>query len=670
MKKRRILGLIAVAAWGISCLAPSASLAREDNSPVGGVMPLILPEQANPEFRRMQDRIYRFAENQARHLLAAVHPWAADPALKLLTESKSEEHFIRLNTCALQGFAFLYRFGPYDEKRMGVSRKEIFEQTILPMMRYLTTTHATGIRPTGDGKKWGEIKKATHEQSPYWASMIGRAAWWLWADLPEDLRGDVRRVVAHEADWVAANPPQFRLRYDTKSEENAWHCLILDAAMLLLPDDPRREKWEAALRNYAISAFLRPADRHSSHIVDGRPVSEQYGGANVLDDFTLENHGFVHPDYMGSFGFTIACALDYAMSGRTPPESLFFNARQIYENLKWFYLPDGGCVYPNGEDWSLFQIPHFPDTHIQMAVYAADTDAWSLLKDCLETTAKMQARDLEGPIYVPEEIEYPGSQHILFEELGREWLMLQGAKRIVDRPKPPLGVKRLDFGKIILHRTPKAVHSVSWGAVVMAQCVPWRLDRFVSPDKENGVGHIRLVNGKRDLPINVQSANVVEKDDGFVADLVIHHGDAVRAELRFRSNADGSFVVREKLTALGDIATSEIATGAIGVLNNPKWVYETHRRKIQFDYRVAEVPALSGKVMEGEGIRQIDVDGGLIIESAAPLTALYRGARKIDRGRATDMLYLNYLGGERTWKRGAVISTYEVAISPQTAKVP
>jgi hypothetical protein len=394
-------------------------------------------------------------------------------------------------------------------------------------------------------------------------------------------------------------------------------------------------------------------------------VSEQFIGANIYDDFTLENHGMVHPDYMGSFAFLIECSLDYAMSGRKPPEAVFCNAREIYENLKWFFLPDGGCVYPNGEDWALFQIPNFPDTHLQMAVYAQDPEAWSLAKDCLATTEKMQARNPDGPIFIPEEIEYPGAQHILMEELGREWLMLQGARQIVDRPLPRLGIKRLDSGKIILHRTPSAVHTVSWGAVIMAQCVPWRMDRVVSPDKENGIGHIRLKNDKKVLPVKLQSANISDKADGFVADLVINHGNAVRAELQFRSNANGTFVMREKLAALRDITTAEIATGLIGILNNPKWVYETHQRRIQFDDQTTDVPALSGKAVEIEGVQRIDVDGGLSLESPAPLSARYIGAKEIESGRATDKLYLNYLDGRRSWKSSEVISTYEATLTPQ-----
>jgi hypothetical protein len=660
MPSRISLTILAAAIFGIAFGMATASPVEDKSAPSDGVMRLHLPTQTNAEINSAQDRIYRLAQLQARYVMSLVHPWKEDPGLKLATQSKSSEHFIRPNTGVIAVFAFLYRFGPYDEKIVGVSRAELLEKYIVPMMRYIAATHRTGPRPTSDRKKWGD-----HWQSAYWAQMLGRSAWWIWDDLPDDLRESVRRIVAYEAQRFVDKKPPHNLVGDTKAEENAWNSTIFDIAVLLMPSDPRRPVWEKEFQRWAMSSYLRPADERSQAIVDGRPVSEQFSGANLYDDFTLENHGIVHPDYMGCFALTLCCATDYALTGRRAPDALSHNAREVYQNLKWFYLADGGCVYPNGEDWDLFGSTCDMELPALMAAYLQDADAFSLLKQCLTNGEKMQARDPQGAFFEDRETVYPGAQHLVGEALARDWLTLQTAKQIVDRPQPLLGVKRLDVGKVILHRTPKAVHTLSWGAVVMAQCVPWRMDRVVSPDQRDGVGQIRLKNDKKVLPVKLVSADVKDSADGFTVKLTVEHGDAVRAELQFRSNADGTFVIREKLTALRDITTANIATGLIGVLNNPKWVYETHSRKIKFDGRTNDVPALSGKSVAGEGVRQIDVDGGLSIESPAPLSAHYAGTKRIDRGRATDKLYLNYLGGERSWKSGQVISTYEATLTPR-----
>jgi hypothetical protein len=658
---RIVLKVAAAAAMGVAFCAATASVAEDESTRSDGVMPLRLPEQTNPEIKSAQDRLYRLAQLQSHYLMSLVHPWKEDGNLKLATASKSVEHFIRPNTGVIAGLAFLYRFGPYDEKIVGASRAELLEKYIVPMMRYITVTHRTGSRPTSDGKKWGN-----QWQSAYWAQMLGRAAWWIWDDLPDDLRQSVRRVVAFEASRFVDKKPPHNLVGDTKAEENAWNSMVFDVAVLLMPSDARRPVWEKEFQRWALSSYLRPADEHSQTIVDGRPVSEQFSGANIYDDFTAENHGIVHPDYMGCFTLTLTCATDYALTNRRAPDALSYNARELYQNLKWFYLPDGGCVYPNGEDWDLFgNAFDWLEVHALMAAYAQDADAWSLLRRCLATGERMQARAARRPLYEEVETVYQGAQHLAGEALARYWLTLQTAKRIVDRPKPLLGVRRLDSGKLIVHRTPKAVHTLSWGSVVMAQCVPLRMDRMVSPDQRNGIGRIQLEGDKKPLPVKLVSADVKDAADGFTADLTVEHGDAVRAELHFRSNANGTFVMRERLTALRDVTTRRIATGLIGILNNPRWIYESHKRTVTFDEQTADVPTLSGNVVPGKGVRRIDIDGALSVVSESPLSSQYVGAKKIERGRATDKLYLNYLDGKQGWQSGQAISTYEVTVSPQ-----
>ncbi len=630
----------------------------ETRSPTSGrVLALCLPDQDNPKIAAMQARMYRAMQDQARYLLGIVRTWDKDPAMRLLTDSRSQEHWIRPNTGAVQGYCFLFRFGPYDEKIVGVSRRDLLEKTIVPMMRYLVATHRTGTRTTGDGKPWGDAWQSAH-----WAQMLGRGAWWVWDDLPDDLRQGVRRVVAHEAGrFVRAQPPH-RIRGDTKAEENAWNAQIFSVAVLLMPDDPRRGDWEKAFQKWVLSSFLRPADAESDTVVDGRPVREQFTGACVYDDYTLENHGFIHPDYMTTFSLSLGCGVDYAMSGRRPPEALLFNVAGIYENLKWFVLPDGGFVYPNGQDWTLFRHPGWTHVHTLMAAYGRDPDAWQLVERSVAAMEKMQARNASGAIFCQGEYFFPSTQTDRMVALSCDWLVLQGAKDVPDDYSERFGVRRLDAGKVVLHRTPAAVNTFSWGAKVMAQCVPFRLDRIVSPDQRSGLGHIRLAGQKKALPVKLREVKVESGTDGFTARLVVDHGTPFRAELEFRSASDGTWHAREKLTALADATTAEVATGLVGILNNPEWIYEKGRRRIAIDGPEHLIPAHSGKVLEADSARRISIDSVLVFESPRPLGVRYVGATGPERGRATDRLYLNYLGGKRKWKEGEVLSEYEVTV--------
>jgi len=646
--------------WRFLLCTGVTALADGDSSPP---MPARLPAEAPSAVREVQRRIYGAAEKQAHYLLGSVHPWAEDGALRLLTESKSGEHWIRPNTGAIEGFAFLHRFGPYDAERVGVSRAGLLKGTIIPMMRYVVATHVTSSRPTSDQKPWGNAWQSAH-----WTQMLGRAAWFLWVDLPPDLREGARRVVAHEADRIANSEPPHQLRLDTKAEENAWNSQVLSVAVLLMPEDPRRAGWERSYQKWVMSSFLRPADEHNETVVDGRTVREQFTGANVFDDFTLENHRIVHPDYMTAFSLTLGCAPDFAMTGGRMPEALRFNVGPIYENLKWMLLPDGGFVYPNGQDWELFRNPSWLGKHVLMAVWARDPDAWSCVLRALETLEKMQARPLAGAVFHPEEYFFASAQTDLLRALGNAWLSLQLASGIADVPNERMGTHRWDSGKIILRRTPEAIHTVSWGAKIMAQCVRRRLDRLVSPHERNGIGHVRLAGEPAALPIRLEQAEIKEGTNGFEARLTVDHGSALRAQLTFRSEADGSFVMAEKLVALTNVTTAEIATGLIGILNNPHWIYEDGRRRVVADRKSTEVTSACGQAWSWENVRRVNVDDALVITSARPLRAGYLAAAGAERGRVTDRLVLNHLPGDHAWVTGRTVSDYQVIVQCVNSK--
>lgn len=647
------------------CVAAEITAGATQADETTPVMPSVFQAKADGPQADAAARIYRAAQGQARYLLGKLHPWNEDTDRLLLTESRSPEHWIRPNTGTIEGLAFLYSFGPYDKNVVGRSRERLLEEAILPMMRYVVDTHVTGTRTTSDGKPWGN-----HWQSAHWTQMLARAAWWIWDDLPQDLRGGVRRVTAHEADRIAAMEPPSQIKRDTKSEENAWNSQIFSVGMLLMPDDPRRPKWEKCFQKWVISSYLRPSDATNQAVVDGRTVAEQFTGANIDDDYTLENHGFVHPDYMTAFALSLGCEIDYRMTGRKSPDAMTYNVAGIYQNLKWFVLPDGGYVYPNGQDWRLFRNADWIRSHLLMACYAGDPDAWSLAMRSLDVIDRMQARSANGSIYLPEEFFFASTHSDLLRGLALAWLAIQTADPIRDEPTELLGVRRLDSAKIILNRTPTAVHTFAWGARTMAQCVPYALDRIVSPHERNGVGSIRLKGAKSALPIRVRSVEVQSEKNGFTADLVVDHGDGtITAELHFCSQADGAWTVRERLRAEKAIETQQIGTGLIGILNNPNWIYEKGRRAITLDDRTTEVTALGGQTISGNDVRKLDVDSVLMIESREPLRVNYQAATAPHRARATDQLTLNWIGGPKRWEAGQVIAEWEATVrcKPQGA---
>jgi hypothetical protein len=634
-------------------LAIATSSRAQDTS--GAVLPITLPP-LRAEMEPAADRLYIALMRQAHYLLGTVHAWDKDPSMKLLTDSKSGEHWIRPNTSTLVGLAVLHRWGPYDAKTVGVSRDRLLKEFVIPMMRYLVATHRTGGTTTSDGKPWGDAWQSAH-----WAYALGRAAWFAWDDLPSDVQAGVRRVVAHEAGrFIDATPPHGMER-DTKAEENAWNSRIFSAAVLLMPNDPRRTAWEQAFVRWAISSYMRPSDAHCPQLIDGKAVKEWFGGACIFDDFTCENHGFVHPGYMGCIGLTLSCHLDFRMTGRVAPRAVAWNAEGVYENLKWMATPDGGYIYPSGQDWSLFRNPQKAHLHLLMAAFEGDADGWSLAERGWDAMDKMQARSTEGRVFLADEYRFPSTQHDTIGMLALQWLTLHVADPIRNQPVQRLGTRHLKSGGLVLHRTPKAFVTLSYGAKVMAQFAAMKLDRVVSPDQRSLIGAIYTAGEERPPNPKVSAADVDVEDDQFLARLQVDHGPSVRANLAFRTDPDGTLHVQEELVAVKEVTVTKVATGMIGVLNNRDWIYEKGRRTVALDGQSIVIPAESGDLLSREA-RHIAIDDAILVTSEVPMRVRYVTSQGAERGRATDRLYLNYADGEQTWKAGETISRYRVVI--------
>ena len=185
-------------------------------------------------------------------------------------------------------------------------------------------------------------------------------------------------MTVDEADRFIDLPAPYSRHYDTKAEENAWNSYILVLASEVRPGHPHAARWRERALEYMISAFATPADVRSAVKVDGRPLSEWVRGAHVHSDYTLENHGFVHPDYMTTVGLNLMNALMHRLLDKPMPEACAFNVKPIYENLEWMSLADGGLLYPSGTDWNVHRIDMTASLHAQVARILSDADAAAL----------------------------------------------------------------------------------------------------------------------------------------------------------------------------------------------------------------------------------------------------------------------------------------------------
>jgi hypothetical protein len=156
----------------------------------------------------------------------------------------------------------------------------------------------------------------------------GWGAWLLWHRLSEDIQQDVARMVIHEADRFLGSPAPHNESLDSKAEENAWNSQILVLAQCMFPDHPNHSAWAEKAKEYMITAYAAPQDVGSERIVDGKPLKEWVRGPNVHEDYTLENHGFIHPDYLTAYDLQVSNTFVYRLSGVPLPEAPLFNIAQ------------------------------------------------------------------------------------------------------------------------------------------------------------------------------------------------------------------------------------------------------------------------------------------------------------------------------------------------------
>ncbi len=256
-------------------------------------------------------------------------------------DGRSDENGQRTLANFITTAALLGTSPRYDPRACGIPAGLLKEQAV-QALRYFYRTHVTGDLPCTNNRPWGD-----HWQSSWWAGKAALGAMLLWKDLPGDVKEGVRRVLAHEADRLEKQKTYDRLHFNTGSEENAWDAEAPAWALRLCDPTPDQEKrWRKTLERFALNTLSRPGDV-------GKPGIT---AANVYPDFTVENHGFFHMDYMicplHSLAWS-AAAFTLPGPGRRaePPECLFFNFLPHWRKTRRYILWGGRWAYPGGKDW-------------------------------------------------------------------------------------------------------------------------------------------------------------------------------------------------------------------------------------------------------------------------------------------------------------------------------
>jgi hypothetical protein len=389
-------------------------------------------------------------------------------------------------------------------QQAGLTRDELLRYIKLNL-QFLNAHHLS--TPNGLKPNWG-----FSWQSPLWLEAQGPAVLLTMKDLPPDIISDFKRVATAEADRVAKKPPKDYKPGDTGAEENAWDQSAPAVALAVDPTNPHAADWLKALKTYAVNVYSVKADQGQPFVCT----------ANLFDDFTLENHGFFHPDYVQVSGQDLGVALLLLQMGDQ------LNGTKLAEEFKPFamhhladawtnvmrnlLLGDGQFAFPNGTDWTIH-------TSIESGYLACIS---TLLNDPM-------ARDAESR-HVNNALRHramspPGR---IFGDTNMEWwweplliqrfshAILQHEYRDTDASAAPSATpltssKLLPDAKVFIFRNDDYFASIAWGEKHMAtfyptsqtdsitlpieSVLPRDIDAFVE-DKTIGDAHVAILKDK------------------------------------------------------------------------------------------------------------------------------------------------------------------------------
>lgn len=328
--------------------------------------------------------------------------------------------------------------GTYDPTATGVSAATATARVdqLVDRVAMLHVTNSLG----GWGESW---------QSPMWAGIAGRAAWYIWPQLAASTRQHVVNMVEHEAGYGA----RYKIKYlrnaagtllspgDSGAEEVSWTMSAMQVALVMLPNHQHHDIWAAEVVQFALASFARPADTGSSTVINGAALSTWIKGSNVEANGVIVNHSRVASDYSTTTYQNLDGAALYALAGLAAPRALASLLGPVYGAFTGVtfasppYAAPGGqtyvsgtgdIYYPEGNDWGVGQRAPYALSDAQALVYGYDPgSAASYLALHLAAQLALQARFSDGRTYLNDaEYNYIGREEHVAQLLSQLYLTL------------------------------------------------------------------------------------------------------------------------------------------------------------------------------------------------------------------------------------------------------
>ena len=281
----------------------------------------------------------------------------------------NNEQGVRPNADLSMICAFLVKYGQGKVVLPAQISWEDLESMAMKSLVFAYSTHkANQLKPCAGNKYWGSTSAMDAVwESSLWAMSVAYSAFFQWDKLNDAQKESIYQLLKAECNYELERQIPTGFAGDTKSEENGWEADVLAVTLGLFPNDELAPRWFERLREFAINSYSHPADAHDETIIDPeydqKAVRDLYRGANLYEDYTLQNHNYFHTSYQN---VVIQELGEAALALKLFQETLFGmekwktnalmhnNDKVMKEVLYWLALADGELAMPNGNDWSLF----------------------------------------------------------------------------------------------------------------------------------------------------------------------------------------------------------------------------------------------------------------------------------------------------------------------------
>lgn len=481
----------------------------------------------------------------------------------------------------------------YDAAITGRSAEELRE-VALKSLRYLCFTHDTGpeecVRPVDpwgrevlSGTKWGERGRGFFPESQC-GTTIGILAILseLIADRVADEERDMLRAIARDyLERFGRMAPRSGVYSNTQTEENAWTAVGLAASLVLLPDLAEREELLKNARMWMFRTVTRPQDRQDeTPFSDGKTVGAWCGPAfTTHPDGTAENHGFVHPNYMGSaIGLSCFVMCLHKLFGLDVPAECLWRRKEQYAVLKPWCDSTGVPQAVQGMDWPYFNYGTWSLIHAAARKWLGDPDAGRLEEQALSVLEHVTERhagrlvpdnvsaachNQQDPAVLGERKIASVAYAYLVHRLGPHDPNISGRESMETRLR---GVYVYPQGGAVVHRHARGVNSFSWRNRVMALPCTREGIKLIGP----GAGCVAELEVRDRVRTSRQVALRVRETHDRACVLLVEHlyEESLRRDLMFASLPDGRCALMERMTAMSAVTVERVQQGGLLIVND------------------------------------------------------------------------------------------------------